>query len=194
MPSKLLLTLIFETIRTGNSKKEYQPSLFSYLVDSCHIDPQSLLPYRTTRAYFRNGRIVCDRILVSSEDALNNAKKKKRSVETIHAMDVVLFTLVSNPWLKSPFLATGDSLANFITSLQFDSTVVSTPSKPSVSRKKDRVEELLTSNSKLDRISDPRLKENPQNFNYAAKLRATSWQIKSANYQSVPNSRSERRR
>jgi hypothetical protein len=74
-------------------------------------------------------------------------------------MNVVLFTLVSNPWLKSPLLVTGDSLANFITSLQSDSTVVSAPSKPSVSRKRDRVEEPLTSNFKLDRITDPRLKE-----------------------------------
>ena len=70
-------------------KKEYQPSSFLYLVDSCHIDPDSLLPYRTTRVYVRKGRIVCDRILVSSEDAQITAKKKKRNVETIHAMDVV---------------------------------------------------------------------------------------------------------
>jgi hypothetical protein len=92
-----------------------------YLADSCHIDPESLLPYRTTRVYVRNGRIVCDRILVSYEDAQNKAKKKKRNVETIHAMDVVLFTLVSNPWLKSPLLTTGESLANFISSLESDS-------------------------------------------------------------------------
>ena len=125
-------------------KKEYQPSSFLYLVDSCHIDPESLLPYRTTRVYVRRGRIVCDCIQVSSEDAQNNAKKKKRSIETIHAMDVVFFTLVSNPWLKSPLLSTEESLANFITSLQTDSTAVSAPSKPSVSRKRDRVEEPLT--------------------------------------------------
>jgi len=143
-------------------KKEYQPSLFLYLVDSCSIDPESLLPYRTTRVYVRRGRIVCDRILVSSEDAQNKAKKKKCSVETIHAMDVVLFTLVSNPWLKSPLLTTRESLANFIASLHSDSTVVSASSKPHVSLKRIRAEEPLISDSKLDRISDPRLKETPQ--------------------------------
>ena len=158
-------------------KKEYQPSLFLYLVDSCHIDPESLLPYRTTRVYVRKGRIVCDRILVSSEDAQQATKKKKHHVETIHAMDVVLFTLVSNPLLKSSLLTTGESLANFIASLHSDFTVVSAPTKPHVSKKRIRVEEpsILeeppVSVPKLDRISDPRLKDSPQFFNHAAKLR-----------------------
>jgi hypothetical protein len=86
-------------------------------------------------------------------------------------MDAVLFTLISNPWLKSPLITTGESLANFISSLESDSTVVSVSTKPQVSLKRNRAEEPLTSESKLDRITDPRLKENPQNFNYAAKLR-----------------------
>ena len=94
-------------------KREYQPSSFLYLVDSFHIDPDSLLPYRTTRVYVHKGRIVCDRILASSEDAQFSTKRKKRNFETIHAMDVVLFTLISNPMLKSPLLTTGESLKIF---------------------------------------------------------------------------------
>ena len=117
-------------------KKVYQPSLVLYLVDSCHIDPDSLLPYRTTRAYVRKGKIVCDRILASSDNDQNRAKKKKRNVETIHAMDVVLFTLVSNPLLKGSLLTIGESLANFIASLHSDSSVVSASSKPHVSKKR----------------------------------------------------------
>ena len=152
-------------------KREYQPSSFLYLVDSFHIDPDSLLPYRTTRVYVHKGRIVCDRILASSEDAQFSTKRKKRNFETIHAMDVVLFTLISNPLLKSPLLTTGDSLANFISSLESDSTQVSVSTKSNVSLKRDRAEEPRISDSKLDRISDPRLKETAQNFNYAAKLR-----------------------
>ena len=112
---------------------------------------------------------MCDRFLVSSEDARNATKKKKHNAETIHAMDVVLFTLISNPWLKSPLITTGESLANFISSLESDSTQVST--KHNVSQKRVRAEEPQTSNPIIDRISDPRLKQNPQNFNYSAKLR-----------------------
>jgi hypothetical protein len=84
-------------------------------------------------------------------------------------MDVVLFTLISNPMLKSPLISTGESLAKFISSLESDSSQVST--KHNVSQKRVRAEEPQTSNPIIDRISDPRLKQNPQNFNYAAKLR-----------------------
>ena len=83
-------------------KKEYQPSLFMYLKNSLHIDSENLLPYKTTRVYVKNGRIVCDRELASAGDARPTAKKRK--LETIHAMDVVLFTLISNPLLQSPLL------------------------------------------------------------------------------------------
>ena len=55
--------------------------------------------------------------------------------------------------------------------LESDSTQVSVSTKPNVSLKRNRAEETLTSDSKLDRISDPRLKETAQNFNHAAKLR-----------------------
>ena len=109
-------------------KKEYQPSLFMYLKDSVHIDSENLLPYKTTRVYVRNGRIVCDRELVSAGDARPTAKKRK--LETIHAMDVVLFTLISNPMLQSPLLVTGESLTSFLTSLETDSTLVTAPAKP----------------------------------------------------------------
>ena len=86
-------------------------------------------------------------------------------------MDVVLFTLISNPLLKSPLISMGESLAKFISSLESDSTVVSVPTKPHVSQKRIRADESQTSDTKLDRILDPRLKETAQNFNHAAKLR-----------------------
>ena len=92
-------------------KKEYQPSLFMYLKNLLHIDSENLLPYKTTRVYVRNGRIVCDRELVSAGDARPTGKKRK--LETIHAMDVVLFTLISNPLLQSPLISTGESLTTF---------------------------------------------------------------------------------
>ena len=109
-------------------KKEYQPSLFMYLKDSVHIDSEKLLPYRTTRVYVRNRRIVCDRELVSAGNARPTARKRK--LETIHAMDVVLFTLISNPLLQSPLISSGESLITFVSSLETDSTLVTAPAKP----------------------------------------------------------------
>ena len=99
-----------------------------YLKDSVHIDSENLLPYKTTRVYVRNGRIVCDRELVGAGDARPTAKKRK--LATILAMDVVLFTLISNPTLQSPLLVTGESLPTFISSLETDSTLVTASAKP----------------------------------------------------------------
>ena len=108
-----------------------------YLKDSVHIDSENPLPYKTTRVYVRNGRLVCDRELVSAGDARPTTKKRK--LETIHAMDVVLFTRISNPMLQSPLLVTGESLTSFLTSLETDSTLVTAPAKPRSSKRINRL-------------------------------------------------------
>ena len=77
-----------------------------YLKDYYHIDSEISFPYKTTRVYVHNGRIVCDRELVGTGDARPTARNLKP--ETIHAMDVVLFTLVSNPLLQNPLIRTGN--------------------------------------------------------------------------------------
>ena len=140
------------------AKDVIQPSLFMYLKDSVHIDSENLLPYKTTRVYVRNGRIVCDRELVSAGDARPTAKKRK--LETIHAMDVILFTLISNPLLQSPLISTGESLTTFVSSLESDSTLVTAPAKPR-GGKRAREEPIQTDKSTLDRIVDPQLRDSP---------------------------------
>jgi hypothetical protein len=154
MPKKLTPQFFLKKSGLLTLKKEYQPSLFIYLKDSVHIDSEDLLPYKTTRVYVRNGRIVCDRELVGAGDARPTAKKRK--LETIHAMDVVLFTLISNPMLQSPLLVTGESLTTFISSLETDSTLVTAPAKPR-GGKRAREESTQTEKSTLDRIVDSQL-------------------------------------
>ena len=168
MPRKLTLQFFLKKSGLLTLKKEYQPSLFMYLKDSIHIDSENLLPYKTTRVYVRNGRIVCDRELVSAGDARSTTKKRK--LETIHAMDVVLFTLISNPMLQSPLLVTGESLTSFLTSLETDSTLVTAPAKPR-SSKRDREDSTKTEKSTLDRIVDSQSRDSPTNFDYSAKRR-----------------------
>jgi hypothetical protein len=92
-------------------KKEYQPSAFNYLKDSIHLDIDNRLPYRVLKIYVRKNSIVCDRQLVQVGDAQILVKKPK--IETIHAMDVVLYTLISNPHLKSPLLESGQNFSDF---------------------------------------------------------------------------------
>ena len=149
-------------------KKEYQPSSFMYLKDSVHVDPDNLLPYITKRVYVRNGRIVCDRELYNAGDA--QPKAKKRKLETIHAMDVVLFTLISNPKFKSPLIVSGESLTAFITSLETDSTLVTAPAQPR-GVKRAREESIQTDKATLDRILDSQLRDSPTNFDFSAKRR-----------------------
>ena len=139
-----------------------------YLKDSVHIDSEKLLPYKTTLVYVRNGRIVCDRELVSAGDARPTAKKRK--LETIHAMDVVLFTLISNPLLQSPLISTGESLTTFISSLETNSTLVTAPAKPR-SSKRVREDSTQTEKTTLDRIVDSQLRDSPTNFDFSAKRR-----------------------
>ena len=103
-------------------RKEYQPTSFFYLKDTLHIDSDSLLPYRVSEVYVRKGIIVCDRHVYQIGDAQTNKKPK---IETIHAMDIVLYTLISNPRLVSPLLESGETFGNFLSSLGSDSTLVS---------------------------------------------------------------------
>ena len=114
-------------------KKEYQPSAFNYLKDSMHVDIDNRLPYRVLKIYVRKSNIVCDRQLVQVGDAHNFGKKPK--VETIHAMDVVLYTLISNPRLQSPLLKSGQNLTDFLTSIGNDSTQVTSNGKVNRRRK-----------------------------------------------------------
>ena len=139
-----------------------------YLKNSFHIDSANFLPYKTTRVYVRNGRIVCDRELVGAGDAQPTAKKRKS--ETIHAMNIVLFTLISNPLLQSPLLSTGESLTAFISSLESDSTLVTAPAKPRVS-KRAREDSTQTDKSTLDSIVEPRLRDSPTFLDFSAKRR-----------------------
>jgi hypothetical protein len=85
-------------------------------------------------------------------------------------MDVVLFTLISNPMLQIPLLVTGESLTSFITSLETDSTLVTAPAKPR-GGKRAREESTQTDKSGLDRIVDPQLRDSPTNFDFSAKRR-----------------------
>ena len=149
-------------------KKEYQPSSFMYLKDSVHVDPDNLLPYITKRVYVRNGRIVCDRELYNAGDA--QPKAKKRKLETIHAMDIVLFTLISNPMFKSPLIVSGESLTAFIASLETDSTLVTAPAQPR-GVKRARLESIQTDKATLDRIVSSQLRDSPTNFDFSAKRR-----------------------
>ena len=114
-------------------KKEYQPSAFSYLKDSIHIDIDNRLPYRVLKIYVRKNSIVCDRQLLQVGDAQILVKKPK--IETIHAMDVVLYTLISNPRLQSPLLESGQNLSDFLTSIGNDSTLVTSNGKVNKKRK-----------------------------------------------------------
>jgi len=149
-------------------KKEYLPSAFGYLIGSCHIDPDSLLAYKVIKIRVHRGRIVCDRELVKIGEARVPTKKSK--FESIHAMDVVLYTLISNPYLQSPLLQTGDSLDNFLTSLRDGSTLVTSKDKIS-NRKRSRTEDAVTENSTLMRTLDPLLRELPKPLDSSAKRR-----------------------
>ena len=149
-------------------KKEYLPSAFGYLIGSCHIDPDSLLAYKVIKIRVHRGRIVCDRELVKIGEARVPTKKSK--FESIHAMDVVLYTLISNPYLQSPLLQTGDSLDNFLTSLRDGSTLVTSKDKIS-NRKRSRTEDAVTENSTLMRTLDPLLRDLPKPLDSSAKRR-----------------------
>ena len=98
--------------------------------------------------------------------------EKKPKVETIHAMDVVLYTLISNPRLQSPLLESGQNLSDFLTSIGNDSTLVTSNGK--VNRKRKFTEESKSDKSKLDRILDPRLREQPTSFDLSAKRRRSA--------------------
>jgi hypothetical protein len=149
-------------------KKEYLPSAFGYLIGSCHIDPDSLLAYKVIKIRVHRGRIVCDRELVKIGEARVPTKKSK--FESIHAMDVVLYTLISNPYLQSPLLQTGDSLDNCLTSLRDGSTLVTSKDKIS-NRKRSRTEDAVTENSTLMRTLDPLLRDLPKPLDSSAKRR-----------------------
>ena len=82
-------------------------------------------------------------------------------------MDVVLFTLISNPLLQSPLISTGESLTTFVSSLKSDSTLVTAPAKPRVN-KRAREDPIQTDKSTLDRIVDPR---RPTFLEFSAKRR-----------------------
>ena len=93
-----------------------------------HLDPDSGLAYRTTKVRVRKGLICCDRILTNSK---GDASK---DYETIHAMDVALFTLISNPSLPCPLLEPSSSLQDFLDLITRDTTVV----KPRQESKKQK--------------------------------------------------------
>ena len=150
-------------------KKEYRAA-FNYLKGSMHIDLDNRLPYRVLKIYVRKSSIVCDRQLVQVGDAHNFGKKPK--VETIHAMDVVLYTLISNPRLQSPLLESGQNLSDFLTSIGNDSTLVTSNGK--VNKKRKFTDESKSEKSKLDRILDPRLRELPTSFDLSAKRRRSA--------------------
>ena len=54
-------------------------------------------------------------------------------------MDIVLYTLISNPRLVSPLLESGENLGNFLLSLKSDSTHVS--SSKGIAKHKTRARE-----------------------------------------------------
>ena len=105
-----------------------------------HLDPDSGLAYRTTKVRVRKGLICCDRILTNSK---GDASK---DYETIHAMDVALFTLISNPSLPCPLLEPSSSLQDFLDLITRDSTVV----KPRQESKKRKISAPTTDQSKSD--------------------------------------------
>ena len=154
-------------------RKEYQPTSFFYLKGTLHIDSDSLLPYRVSKVYVRRGSIVCDRHIYQIGDALSHKKPK---IETIHAMDIVLYTLISNPRLLSPLLESGESLGKFLLSLKSDSTHVSSSKGIAKHKKRAREEQpsSLDSKTTVGKTIDPRIKSVPQNFDPSAKLRRSN--------------------
>ena len=98
--------------------------------------------------------------------------EKKPKIETIHAMDKVLYTLISNPRLQSPLLESGQNFSDFLTSISNDSTQVTSNGK--VNRKRKISEENKSDRSKLERILDPRLRDQPTFFDLSAKRRRSA--------------------
>ena len=72
--------------------------------------------------------------------------------------------------LQSPLISTGESLTTFVLSLESDSTLVTAPAKPRVS-KQAREDSIQTDKSTLDRIVDPRLRDSPTYLGFSAKRR-----------------------
>ena len=108
MTQKLIPNFFLRKSGLLRLRKEYQPTSFYYLKDPLHIDSDSLLPYLVSKFYLRKGSIVCDRHIYQIGDARKSLQKPK--IETIHAMDIVLYTLISDPRLVSPLLESGEIL------------------------------------------------------------------------------------
>ena len=91
-------------------------------------------------------------------------------------MDIVLYTLISNPRLVSPLLESGEKFENFLLSLGSDSTHVSAYKGIAKHRKRASEEQppSLDSNTTVGKTIDPRLKSDPQNFDPSAKLRRSN--------------------
>ena len=84
------------------------PSQFKYLINTQHEDPDSGLPYRTIKVKVKKGLIVCDRLLTNAKGDASTV------VETIHAMDIALYTLVLTPNLPCALLLPSQDLKDFL--------------------------------------------------------------------------------
>ena len=74
----------------------FQPSTFDFLVNTRHIDPDSNIPYIVTKIRRHGQRIAVDRKI------LGTSPLTSLSLDSINALDALLFTLQSDPHLPVP--------------------------------------------------------------------------------------------
>jgi hypothetical protein len=77
-------------------KQTFQPNTFNFLINTRHIDPDSNIPYIITKIRRHGQRIAVDRKI------LGTSPLTLLSLDSINALDALLFSLQSDPHLSVP--------------------------------------------------------------------------------------------